>query len=155
MLNDQSGVFSDSTGPGSTVAAQLAAEEMTALVGRPVEILSADHQNKADLGSSIARDWFDRGGVDAVADLGNSAVALAVSTVAREKDKACLVSAGGTTALTGAQCSPNTVQWTYDTYAQTTALAQALMSAGKDSWFFITADYAFRSEPTGRDDTGA
>jgi len=143
VLNDQSSVFSDSTGPGSVLAAQIAAEEIMAATKLKVEIVAADHQNKADVGSGIARDWFDRQGVDAVADLGNSAVALAVSTIAREKDKACLISAGGTTVLTGAQCSPNTVQWTYDTYAQTTALAQALMADKQDSWFFITADYTF------------
>lgn len=143
VLNDQSSVFADSTGPGSVLSAQLAVEEFTAQTGMKVEVLAADHQNKADVGSAIARDWFDRQGVHAIADLGNSAVALAVSTVAREKDKACLVSAGGTTLLTGAQCSPNTVHWTYDTYAQTTALTQALMADGKESWFFITADYTF------------
>ncbi|HYZ63558.1 MAG TPA: ABC transporter substrate-binding protein [Acetobacteraceae bacterium] len=143
VLNDQSSVFADSTGPGSVLSAQLAAEEFSAQTGMKVEILAADHQNKADTGSAIARDWFDRQGVHAIADLGNSAVALAVSTVCREKDKACLVSAGGTTLLTGAQCSPTTVHFTYDTYAQTNALAQALMQAGKDSWFFITADYTF------------
>lgn len=143
VLNDQSSVFSDSTGPGSVLSAQLAAEEFGAQTGMKVEILAADHQNKADVGSAVARDWLDRQGVHAIADLGNSAVALAVNTVCREKNKACLVSAGGTTLLTGAQCSPTTVQWTYDTYAQTTALAQALMQQGKDSWFFITADYTF------------
>ncbi len=143
VLNDQSSVFSDSSGPGSSRAAQIAAEEFTAATGRPVEVISADHQNKPDVGVGIARDWFDRGGVDATVDLGNSAVALAVSTLAREKDKVCLVSAGGTTLLTGAQCSPNTVQWTYDTYAQTTALTKSLVQAGKTSCFFITADYAF------------
>src|SRR3954451_14155697 len=108
VLNDQSSVFADSTGPGSVLSAQLAAEEFSAQTGMKVEILAADHQNKADTGSAIARDWFDRGGVHAVADLGNSAVALAVSTVCREKKKACLVSAGLTTLLTGAQCSPTT-----------------------------------------------
>ncbi len=143
VLNDQSGVFSDSSGPGSSRAAQIAAGEFTAATGRPVEVISADHQNKPDVGVGIVRDWFDRGGVDAAVDLGNSAVALAVSTLAREKDKACLVSAGGTTLLTGAQCSSNTVQWTYDTYAQTTALTQSLFKAGKTTCFFITADYAF------------
>lgn len=143
VLNDQGGVFSDSSGPGSSVAAQLAADDAMATLGLKVEIVSADHQNKADVGSAIARDWFDRGGVDAVADLGNSSVALAVATIAREKDKACLVSAGGTTLLTGAQCAPTTVHWTYDTYAETTALAKALTDAGKTTWFFITVDYAF------------
>jgi branched-chain amino acid transport system substrate-binding protein len=143
VLDDMSGVFSDSTGTGSVLSAQLAAEEFAAQTGMAVQIIAADHQNKADIGSTIARDWFDRQGVDAVADLGNSAVALAVSGVAREKDKACLISAGGTTLLTGAQCSPTTVHWTYDTYSQSTALAEALLAQGKGTWFFITADYAF------------
>jgi branched-chain amino acid transport system substrate-binding protein len=143
VLNDQSSVFSDTSGMGSVIAAQLAAEDAEAQFGIKAEILSADHQNKADIGSAIARDWFDRGGVSAVADLGNSAVALAVNTVAREKDRACLVSAGGTTLLTGAQCAPTTVHWTYDTYATANALARALVADRKESWFFITADYAF------------
>lgn len=143
VLNDQSGVFSDSSGPGSSLAAQLAAEDAEAMLGLKAEIVSADHGNKADVGAVIAREWFDRDGVDAVADLGNSAVALAVANICREKDKACLISAGGTTLLTGAQCAPTTVQWTYDTYAETTALAKALTEAGKTSWFFITVDYAF------------
>lgn len=143
VMNDQSSVFADSTGPGSVLSARLAAEDAAAASGLKAEILVADHQNKADVGSAIARDWFDRQGVHAIADLGNSAVALAVSTVAREKNKAVLISAGGTTLLTGAQCSPNTVHWTYDTYAQTTALAAALMATGGDTWFFITADYTF------------
>jgi branched-chain amino acid transport system substrate-binding protein len=143
VLNDQSSVFADSTGPGSVLSARLAAEEFTAQTGMAVEIIAADHQNKADTGSAIARDWFDRQGVDAVADLGNSAVALAVASVAREKDKACLVSAGGTTLLTGAQCAPTTVHWTYDTYSQSTALAAALQAEGRNTWFFITADYTF------------
>ena len=143
VLNDQSSVFADSTGPGSVLSAQLAAEEFGAQTGLKIEILAADHQNKADVGSAIARDWIDRQGVHAIADLGNSAVALAVSTVCRDKNKACLVSAGLTTLLTGAQCAPTTVQWTSDTYAQTTTLTQALMQAGKDTWFFITADYTF------------
>lgn len=143
VLNDQSSVFADGTGMGSVVSARLAAEEFTAQTGVDVEILAADHQNKADVGSAIARDWFDRQGVHAVTDLGNSAVALAVSALALAKDKACLVSTGGTTLLTGAQCSPNTVQWTYDTYSATMAMAQALIAEDKESWFFITVDYTF------------
>lgn len=115
VLNDQSSVFSDSSGTGSVIAAQIAAEEFGAATGVAVEIIAADHQNKADIGSAIARNWFDREDVAAIADLGNSAVALAVSALAREQDRAALVSAGGTTLLTGAQCSPNTVHWTYDT----------------------------------------
>ena len=143
VLNDQSSVYSDGNGAGSVLSAHLAAEEFTASTGMGVEILIADHQNKADVGLAIARDWFDRHGVHAVADVGNSAVALAVANLAREKDRACLISSGGTTLLTGAQCSPNTVHWTYDTYGTATALAQALVATGKESWFFIAADYTF------------
>jgi branched-chain amino acid transport system substrate-binding protein len=144
VLNDQGGVFSDTTGHGSVVSAQFAAADMGGHVaGRPVEIMFADHQNKPDVGAAIARDWFDRGGVDAIADLGNSAVALAVAGIAHEKNKAVLISAGGTTALTGAQCAPTTVQWTYDTWSNATTLARTMMQQGEDTWFFITADYTF------------
>ena len=144
VLNDQSGVFSDGTGRGSTIAAQLAAEDFGGTVaGKRIEIIAADHLNKADVGSSIARQWFDQDGVDAIADLGNSAVALAVNEVARSKNKVILVSAGGATALTGAQCAPGTVQWTYDTWSQAYALVTALADRGEKTWFFITADYAF------------
>lgn len=144
VLNDQSGPFSDTTGQGAVVSARMAAAELGGRVaGRSVEILFADHRNSPDVGSTIAREWFDNGGVDAIADLGNSAVALAVSFLAREKNKAVLVSAGGTTALTGAQCAPTTVQWTYDTYSNATTLARSLMQQGGDTWYFITADYTF------------
>jgi branched-chain amino acid transport system substrate-binding protein len=144
VLNDQSGVFSDSTGHGSVVAAQMAAADFGGhAAGRPVEIIAADHQNKPDVGASIARDWFDNHGVDAIADLGNSAVALAVAGVAHQKNKVVLVSAGGTTALTGAQCAPTTVQWTYDTWSNATTLARTMLGQGGDTWFFITADYMF------------
>ena len=144
VLNDQAGVFSDSTGYGSVVSAKMAAADFGGKVaGKEIEITYADHQNKADVGASIALTWFDRDGVNAIADLGNSAVALAVSDVARKKNKAILVSAGGTTDLTGKNCSPNTVQWTYDTRSQAAPLVEALVKRGKKNWFFITADYTF------------
>ena len=144
ILNDQSGVFADSTGTGSTDAARLAAEDFGGKVaGMPIEIIAADHQNRADVGAGIARKWFDLEGVDAIADLGNSAVALAVNEIAREKNKTVLVSAGGTTTLTGSACSPNTVQWTYDTWSQSSAIGTALVKAGNRKWFFLTADYTF------------
>jgi branched-chain amino acid transport system substrate-binding protein len=144
VLNDQSGVFSDSTGPGSTLAARMAAEDFGGkAAGMPVEVIAADHQNKPDIGISIARRWFDLEKVDAIADLGNSAVALAVNEIAREKNKAALISAGGTTALTGKSCSPNTVQWTYDTWSQSNAIGTALVKAGLRKWYFVTADYTF------------
>jgi branched-chain amino acid transport system substrate-binding protein len=144
VLNDQSGVFADSTGTGSTDAARMAAEAFGGKVaGMPIEIIAADHQNRADVGAAIARKWFDLDGVDAIADLGNSAVALAVNEIAREKNRTILVSAGGTTTLTGSACSPNTVQWTYDTWSQSSAIGTALVKAGNRKWFFLTADYTF------------
>ncbi len=144
VLDDMSGVFSDSTGRGSVLAAQLAAEDFGGQVaGKRIEIISADHQNKPDIGAAIAREWFDRGGVDAIADLGNSAIALAVNELARTQNKVILVSAGGTTQLTGPACAPGTVQWTYDTWAQTYVLVSALIKRDKKTWFFVTADYTF------------
>src|SRR3984885_7437648 len=144
ILNDQSGVFADSTGTGSTDAARMAAEDFGGKVaGMPIEIIAADHQNRADVGAAIARKWFDLDGVDAIADLGNSAVALAVNEIAREKNRTILVSAGGTTTLTGSACSPNSVQWTYDTWSQSSAIGTALVKAGNLKWFFLTADYTF------------
>lgn len=144
VLNDQSGVFSDSTGPGSTLAAKMAAEDFGGKVaGMPIEIVAADHQNKPDVGSGIARRWFDLEHVDAIADLGNSAVALSVADIAKLKNKVVLISAGGTTALTGKACSPNTIQWTYDTWSQSNAIGTALVKAGHRKWFFVTADYTF------------
>jgi branched-chain amino acid transport system substrate-binding protein len=144
ILNDQSGVFSDSSGTGSTDAARMAAEDFGGKVaGMPIMIIAADHQNRPDLGAGIAKKWFDLESVDAIADLGNSAVALAVNDIARDKNKTILVSAGGTTTLTGKACSPNTVQWTYDTWSQSNAIGTALVKAGNRKWFFLTADYTF------------
>jgi branched-chain amino acid transport system substrate-binding protein len=144
VLNDQSGVFADSTGAGSTLAARMAAEDFGGKVaGMSIEIVAADHQNKPDVGATIARRWFDLEKVDVIVDLGNSAVALAVNEIARDKNKAILVSAGGTSALTGKSCSPNTVQWTYDTWSQSNAIGTALVKSGHRTWFFLTADYTF------------
>jgi len=144
VLNDQSGVFSDSSGSGSTLAAQMAAEDFGGKVaGKPIEVIAADHQNRPDVGAGIARRWFDLENVDAIADLGNSAVALAVNDITRDKNKVALVSAGGTTALTGKNCTPNTVQWTYDTWSQSNAIGKALVKAGHKKWYFLTADYTF------------
>ncbi len=126
------------------LAARMAAEEFGNKIGdMPIEVVSADHQNKPDVGSNIARRWFDVEKVDVIVDLGNSAVALAVNEIAREKNKAIVVSAGGSTALTGKACSPNTIHWTYDTWSQSYAIGSALVKAGYPTWFFITADYTF------------
>lgn len=143
VLNDQSGLYSDMGGPGSVVAARLAMAD-AGLAGRgwKTEVLVADHGNKPDVAVAIARQWFDSG-VDAVADVTNSAVALAVSQIAREKNKAMLASGPATSDLTGSACSPNTVHWTHDTWAFANAIGKAVLRTGGRRWFFITADFAF------------
>jgi branched-chain amino acid transport system substrate-binding protein len=143
VMNDMSGVYADYQGVGSVVAAKLAVDDYSAKLGVPVEILSADHQNKPDVGSAIARRWIDEEGVDVIMDLPNSAVALAVVNVVTEKNKAAIGSGAGTSALTGAKCSRNFIHWTYDTYALGTGLGNALVKEGDKTWFFVTADYAF------------
>ncbi|MDO5369617.1 MAG: ABC transporter substrate-binding protein [Paracoccus sp. (in: a-proteobacteria)] len=144
VLNDMSGIYSDLAGPGSVVAARMAVEDFGgAEKGITVEVLAADHQNKPDVGSNIARDWFDQQGVDVIADIPGSAIALAVSDLAREKRRIHLNSGAGTAELTGAKCSPNTVHWTYDTWALANGTGRAMVEQGGDSWFFISADYAF------------
>ncbi len=145
VLNDMSGPYADLSGKGSVVAAQLAAEDFAreAGPGAPkVEILSADHQNKADIGANITRAWVDRDGVAAVVDVPNSAVGLAVNQIMREKDRAFLASSTATSDLTGPQCAPTTVQWTFDTWALAHGTVQAVMREGGRSWFFIGSDYA-------------
>lgn len=142
VQNDMSSVYADYQGIGSVIAAQMAADEYGGKA-RKVEVLSADHQNKPDVGSSIARQWIDTEGVELILDIPNSAVALAVSNIVREKNKVFIASGAGTTLLTGEQCSPNTVQWTYDTYAQGRSIANAIMKRGGMTWFFVTSDYAF------------
>ena len=146
VLNDMGGPFADLSGKGSVVAARMAAEDFgrEAGPGAPrVEIFSADHQNKADVGAAIARRWVDQDGVTAVVDVPNSAVALAVNQVMRDKDRAFLASSTATSDLTGKFCAPTTVQWTFDTWALANGTAKALVKSGGDTWFFITADYAF------------
>ncbi|SEP15016.1 branched-chain amino acid transport system substrate-binding protein [Methylobacterium sp. ap11] len=149
ILNDMSGPYADYQGQGSVIAAQLAIEDFSKQAGRPVELVSADHQNKTDIGASIARRWFDQDGVDLIVDVPNSAVALAVANLAREKNKVFIGSGAGTAELTGKQCSPNTVHWTYDTWSLGHALAKALVQQGGKSWYFLTADYTFGKDLEG------
>ena len=144
VLNDRSGQFVDLAGEGSVVAAEMAVEDFKAAAkGIKAEIISADHQNKPDVGAGIVRQWFDRDGVDVVLDIPVSSVALAVNQIVREKNKILINSGAGAAELTGSQCTPNTVQFTYDTYALANGTATALAKSGGDTWFFITADYAF------------
>ncbi|MCS3725571.1 ABC transporter substrate-binding protein [Bradyrhizobium betae] len=143
-LSDQSGLYADLGGPGSTLAAQMAVED-SGLVGKgwKIDIISGDHQNKPDIGTAIARQWFDVDKVDIIVDVPNSGVALAVNNVIKEKNGVYINSGAATSDLTNAQCSPNTVHWTYDTYMLAHTTGQALVKAGGDTWFFLTADYAF------------
>ena len=144
VLNDRSGPYLDISGEASVVAAKMAVDDFgAASKGIKVDIVSADHQNKPDTGANIARQWFDQDGVDVIVDVPNSGVALAVSKVTREKNKIFMDSGAGTSVLTGEQCSPNTVHWTYDTYALAKSTATSIIKQGGKSWFFITADYAF------------
>ena len=144
VLNDMSSVYADYQGIGSVIAAQMAVEDHGGrAAGRKLEVLSADHQNKPDVGSAIARQWLDIDGVDLILDIPNSAVALAVANLVRDKNKVFIGSGAGTTLLTGAQCSPNNVHWTYDTYAQGRAISNAILKRGGKTWFFVTSDYAF------------
>jgi branched-chain amino acid transport system substrate-binding protein len=144
VLNDMSGLYSDLSGQGAVVAAKMAVEDFGAAAkGMKVEIVSADHQNKPDVGSNIARTWFDRDNVDVIVDVPTSSVALAINEIAREKNKVFLVSGAAASDLTGAKCSPNTVHWTYDTWALANGTGKAMVKTGGDTWFFITADYAF------------
>jgi branched-chain amino acid transport system substrate-binding protein len=144
VLNDQSGVYSDLTGQGSVIAARLAVEDFKpADKGIKVDIIAADHQNKPDIGASIARQWYDQEGVDVILDVPTSSVVLAINALTREKNRILISSGGGTSDLTGAQCSPNTIHWTYDTWALANGTASAMVKRGGDTWFFLTADYAF------------
>ncbi|HTO98726.1 MAG TPA: ABC transporter substrate-binding protein [Myxococcales bacterium] len=143
VLNDQSGLYADIAGQGSVVAAKMAVEDFGKIPDATVEVVFGDHQNKPDVGSNLARQWYDVDGVDMIIDVPTSSVALAISQLTKEKNKVFIGSGPGTSDLTGKSCSPNTVHWTYDTYAlaHTTGLAE-VQSGGK-TWFFLTADYAF------------
>ncbi len=144
VLTDMTGVYSDSIGPGSVVAAQLAAEDMGgSVLGRPIEILSADNQNKADIGSAIVRQWYDRDGVGLVVGLDNSAVALAVERDARDRNGVVIAIAVSTNDFTGKNCAPTAMSWNYDSYALTHGVARTLVARGLDTWFFLSVDFAF------------
>ena len=146
VLNDMSGPFADLSGKNSVVAAQMAAEDFAKEAGPnapAVEILGADHQNKADVGLGIVRKWIEQDNVAAVVDVPNSAVALAVNSLLKEKDRAFLASSTATSDLTGKQCAPTTVQWTFDTWALANGTTRALVKSGGDTWYFISSDYAF------------
>jgi branched-chain amino acid transport system substrate-binding protein len=144
VLNDRSGLYADLSGEGSVIAARMAVEDFDAeSKGISVEIISADHQNKPDIGSNIARQWYDAEGVDAIFDVPTSSVALAVNDITREKNKIFINSGAATSDLTGSKCSPNTIHWTYDTWALAHGTGKAMVEQGGDSWFFLTADYAF------------
>ena len=144
VLTDETGNFSALSGPGAVLAAEMAVADFGGQVaGKRIELIHADHQNKTDLGVQIARRWYDADGVDAIVDVPNSAIALAVQGLARERAKALLISGSGTADLTGKACAPTAVQWTWDTYAFATGTAKALLAQGYKDWFFLTADFAF------------
>jgi branched-chain amino acid transport system substrate-binding protein len=145
VLDDMSGPYADIQGPGDVVAVKMAVEDFGGNVnGKQIEVVSADLQNKADVGSAIARRWYDVEKVDAILGLGNSAVAIAVQGIAQEKNRVAITTAAGSTMLTGKACSPNGIHWVYDTYALAKGTATAIMKqGGGDTWFFLTADYAF------------
>jgi branched-chain amino acid transport system substrate-binding protein len=144
IITDMSGQYADGNGPGSVISAQMAAEEIGGTVaGRRIEIISADHQDKPDVGVAIVRDWIDNKHVDVIAEGVTSSVALAIQNLTRERKKLFLISGSGSSDLTGKQCSPTSVQWTYDTYASSNATAKAVVARGGTPWFFLTADYAF------------
>ena len=144
VLTDMSSLYADATGKGSLAAVQMAVADYGGKVkGKPVEVIAADHQNKPDIGVSIARNWYDNEKVDAIFDVPTSSVALPISALTREKNKININSGGGSSDLTGPACSPNTVHWTYDTYALSNVAGKAMVKAGEDTWFFVTADYAF------------
>jgi branched-chain amino acid transport system substrate-binding protein len=144
VLTDMSGLYSDITGPGSTAAAKLAVEDFNpAAHGMKVEVIGGDHQNKPDIGANLARQWYDVDHVDVIVDVPTSSVALAISEITREKNKVFLGSGPASSDLTGPKCSPNTIQWTYDTWMLATGTGRAVVQTGGDTWFFLTADYAF------------
>jgi ABC-type branched-subunit amino acid transport system substrate-binding protein len=144
VLTDMTGVFATAMGPGSVEAARMAAEEFGGKInGKPIDILQADHQNKPDIAASLARQWFDRDGVQAIADGGSSGAALAVQELVRANGKIFLISGAGANQLTDEACAPTSVQWTQDAYSTATAVVSGIMQSSKEPWFFITGDYAF------------
>jgi branched-chain amino acid transport system substrate-binding protein len=143
-MSDLSSLYADDGGPGSTLAAQMAVEDSgLTKKGWTIDVLAADHQNKPDVGAGIARKWFDEDKVDVIVDVPNSGVALAVNQVVKEKNGVFLNSGAATSDLTGKACTPNTIHWTYDTYSLANGTGKFVVKAGGDTWFFLTADYAF------------
>ena len=144
VLTDMSSLYADATGKGSLTAVQMAVADYGSKVkGKPVEVIVADHQNKPDVGVNIARNWYDNEKVDAIFDVPTSSVALPISALTREKNRININSGGGSSDITGIACSPNTVHWTYDTYSLSNVAGKAMVKRGEDTWFFVTADYAF------------
>ena len=146
VLNDQSGPYADPTGQGSVIAARMAVEDFGGKVdATPIEVIFADHQNKPDIGSNVARQWYEVDHVGAIVDVPTSSVALAVNQITRDKNKVFLASGAASSDLTGKACSPNTIHWTYDTWALANGTGKTVLKAGGTTWFFLTADYAFGS----------
>jgi len=143
VLVDMSGPYRDDTGPTSVACTKLAAQDFAAHAGFDIEVISGDHQNKPDVGAALARQWYDEDGVDCIVDVPNSAVGLAVSTVTREKNKVYLDSGSGVSLLFGKDCSPNTIDWTYDTWMLAHSTGGEMVKQGANSWYFVTADYVF------------
>lgn len=144
VLTDQAGVYADATGPSSVEAVRMAIADFGGKVaGKPIMMVDADHQNKADIGAGIARRWYENENVDVIVDFANSAVAFAVLELAKQKNKAILIASAGSSDLTGKACSPNAVQWVYNTYALANGTARALVKEGAKNWYFVTVDYAF------------
>ncbi len=145
VMNDMSGLYADIGGPGSVVAAKMAVEDYlkASKSSLKVEVVAGDHQNKPDVGSSVARKWYDTDGVDMIVDVPTSSVALAINQITREKGKVMVNTGAATSDLTGKDCSPNTVHWLYDTWMLAHGTGSAVVKSGGDSWFFLTADYAF------------
>ncbi|HEY0571141.1 MAG TPA: ABC transporter substrate-binding protein, partial [Enterovirga sp.] len=144
VLNDMSGNFADQSGAGSVMAARMAAEEFGGrILGREIKILSGDHQNKADIASALARQWYDAQGVELIVDTPNSGTALAVQEIARNAGKINIVTTAGSIQLTGKSCSPTSFHWMWDTYSNSTGLVKAMAKLKVQNWYFITADYAF------------
>jgi branched-chain amino acid transport system substrate-binding protein len=144
VLDDMAGVYADNTGPGDVLSVKLAIQDFGgSVLGKPIEMVSADFQNKVDVGVSIARRWYDEENVDLVLGIPNSAIALALVKVAEEKNRIVMPTAAATSALTGSGCGPNSIHWIYDTYGQTKTIVSALNKQGIKDWYFITVDYVF------------
>ncbi|SPP97036.1 MULTISPECIES: ABC transporter substrate-binding protein [Bradyrhizobium] len=147
VLTDMSSLYADNGGRGSVVAAQMAVDDFNGKVlGRPIEIVAGDHQNKADIGAAIARRWLENDNVEAILDVPNSAVALAVQGITRDKKKVFLATGAATSRLTGDECSPTGIHWTYDTYALSQGTTRAISRLGAKSWFFLSADYSLGAQ---------